>query len=47
MTCPINQAKIHCQNCYFIKEGECDYPYSKNMSLEEIKATTERIKNAR
>jgi len=26
--CPINLDKIHCQNCYFSKEGFCDYPYS-------------------
>ncbi len=45
MTCPINLVKIHCPNCYFIKEGKCDYPYSKNMSPEEIKTLSERRRN--
>lgn len=25
MTCPIRLDKIHCQNCYFWRNGKCDY----------------------
>ena len=24
--CPINLDKIHCQNCFFIRDGKCVYP---------------------
>ena len=23
--CPINLDKIHCQNCYYSRDGECHY----------------------
>ena len=24
-SCPIGLDKIHCQNCYFWRDGKCDY----------------------
>lgn len=24
-TCPIHLDPIHCQNCYFIRDGKCKY----------------------
>ncbi len=37
MNCPLNKYPIYCLVCEFEKEGLCDYPYKKGLSLEEIK----------
>ena len=31
-TCPIGLDEIHCQNCFFIKEGLCDWPHTRDGS---------------
>ena len=33
--CPIGLDKIHCQNCYFSKEGLCDHPHSFTDKCEQ------------
>jgi len=47
MNCPIKTPKILrlCEACMFSKDGVCDYPYYRDMSAEEIKETTERLKD--
>lgn len=43
MTCPLGKPLIYC--LYYGKELLCDYPYSKEMAMAEIKDTTERLLN--
>lgn len=45
MNCPIKIPKVMriCGVCMFNKEGECDYPYYKNMREEEIKKLSKSL----
>lgn len=42
ISCPINMPAGLCELCPYSKEGLCDYPYSVDMTPEEIKETTEK-----
>lgn len=33
--CPIGLDKVHCQNCFFSKEGVCDWPHGQDGSVVE------------
>lgn len=42
MNCPINMPAGLCELCPYSKEGLCDYHYAVDMTLVEIKETTEK-----
>ena len=45
MSCPINLPSGLCQLCPYSKEGLCDYPYSVDMTLSEIRELTKLLED--
>jgi len=43
MSCPINMPPGLCQLCPYSKEELCDYPYSVDMTLSEIRELTKLL----
>ncbi len=39
MSCPIKLDKAHCENCFFVRSGKCEY--ERIMRDEHTKAETE------
>ncbi len=42
-SCPIGLDKVHCQNCYFWREGKCNYDAIMREHSRSSKEATERI----
>ncbi len=42
MTCPIRLDKVHCDNCYFWRDGKCDYDAIMREHSRNSKEVSER-----
>lgn len=46
-SCPVKIPKVlrMCEACMYSKEGKCDFPYTKDMTEEDVKNVSKALKS--